>query len=121
MCEILQSLNVGEEQFLKIVTGTRHWYSHFLRKDKKQLKQGAEMLIYFEVVYYCIRAYILGQLEIEIDVDQDKEFYYSVHDWILEVLYNRRDDLKSKSYQMIDSFREMQRMVEELIRKQQPE
>mgnify|MGYP004518204677 CR=1 FL=1 len=114
-CEILQLLNVSEYSFLQVITDTRNMYSHFSSKKGSDLQRGVEMIIYFEIVHYCIRSYIINALDVEIDEEQDKEFYYSVHDWILEILYDRRDDIKSKTYKNVASFEQMRIMVEKLV------
>ena len=98
-CEILKLLGIKQYTFLRMVTDTRNWNSHFLR-DKKpdRLKKGTEIVIFFELVQYMVRLKIAKDLGITIKEDNIKEYYYTVHDWILKVLYDREDDLKSKTY-----------------------
>lgn len=98
-CEILKLLRINQYTFLRMVADTRNWNSHFLR-DKKtdRLKKGTEIIIFFELVQYMIRLKIARDIGVTIKEDNIKEYYYTVHDWILKELYNRDDDLKSKTY-----------------------
>ena len=98
-CEILKLLKINQYTFLRIITDTRNWNSHFLRGGKPdRLKKGTEMVIFFEIVQYMIRLKIANDIGIKIKEDNIKEYYYTIHDWILKVLYGREDILKSKTY-----------------------
>lgn len=56
------------------------------------------MLIYFETIYCALRLLVIKELGLELDKDKIREFYYTVHDWILKVLYNKDEPLKSITY-----------------------
>lgn len=98
-CRILQLLAKNQRSFLKTITDTRNWYSHFFDESKKpdRLKNGTEMMVYFAIIYYALRLMVLDKLELKPDEESVKEFYYSVHDWIAE-LYNKDVPLKSIAY-----------------------
>lgn len=100
--DIKESSKDKELKFIKSMVDTRHWYSHFLNTSEKQsrLKEGDEMLIYFEIIYYALRLLVIKELGLELDEGKIKEFYYTVHDWILKVLYNKDEPLKSITYHL---------------------
>lgn len=118
-CEILSLLQVTQYKFLQIVTDTRNWYSHFLSENKKldRLKDGAEMLIYFEIVYYTIRLFLISEIDVKANEEFVKEYFYSVHDWVLKIKYEKKSPLKSKTYKIAESFEEMRQMIEEITQK----
>ncbi len=115
-CEILSLLKVTEYEFVEIIADTRNWYSHFLADNKKtnRLKDGAEMLTYFEIIYYAIRLYFIKQIGVSANEEWVKEYFYSVHDWILDIKYNQQKPLKSQTYKILEGFKEMRRMIEAL-------
>ena len=43
-----------------------------------------------------------------------KEYLYTIHDWILEIKYNKNAPLKSKTYRINRSMREMEEQLKEL-------
>ena len=98
-CEILQLLKISQYTFLRIVTDTRNWNSHFLR-DKKidRLKDGSEIAIFFEILQYMVRLKIAKDIGAPIKESNVQEYYYVLHDWILRVLYNSDVNLKSNTY-----------------------
>jgi len=105
-CEILKLLKEDQFSFVETITDTRNWYSHFLGKEKKphRMRNGVEMQIYFEIIYYTIRLMCLNRLGITPDNTSIKEYFYTVHDWILEIKYNRKDNLKSRTYKSIQDY-----------------
>lgn len=108
-CGIIPFLGKSRYNFLRIVSDTRNWYSHFLKETQKidRLKSGMEMVIFFELNLYCLRIYIIQSMNIAIDKDATKEYLYTVHDWILEVKYDRDEPLKSKTYRIQKGMKEM--------------
>lgn len=106
-CGIMKLLHVTQYDFLTIISDTRNWNSHFLR-DKKpnRLKGGAEIVIYFELIMYIIRLKLAKDFEVPVKEDNIKEYYYTVHDWILNVLYDREDDIKSVTYRNAKNWNE---------------
>lgn len=98
-CGILQLLAKNQRSFLQTITDTRNWYSHLFYESKKpdRLKNGKEMMIYFEIIYYTLRLMLIDKLGLKPNEDCIKEFYNSVHDWIAE-LYKKNVPLKSIAY-----------------------
>ena len=107
-CEILKLLKENQFSFVETITDTRNWYSHFLEKGKKlnRMHDGVEMQIYFEIIYYTLRLMCLDRLGVLPDEAMIREFFYTVHDWILEIMYDRKDNLKSQTYRSIQSYQE---------------
>jgi len=98
-CEILKLLRVTQYGFLRMITDTRNWNSHFLRNKKPdRLKRGNEIVIFFELVQYMIRLKIVKDIGADFKEENVKEYFYTIHDWILKVLYEKENDLKSKTY-----------------------
>ena len=94
-CEILKLLKVSQYEFLRVITDTRNWNSHFLHNKKPdRLKRGTEIVIYFEIVQYMIRLKIAKEICAEVKEENVKEYYYIIHDWILKVLHGKEDALK---------------------------
>ncbi len=115
-CEVLSILKITQYKFLQILTDTRNWYSHFLEENKRvnRLRDGAEMLIYFEIILYSLRLYLIKKIGINANEEWIKEYFYAVYDWISEIKYERQMPLKSETYKIIKSFEEMRRIMEEL-------
>lgn len=115
-CEILSLLKVNEYEFVEVIADTRNWYSHFLADNNKtnRLRDGAEMLTYFEIIYYAIRLYFINQIGVSANEEWIKEYFYSIHDWILEIKYNQKKPLKSQTYKILEGFKEMRKMVKSL-------
>lgn len=115
-CEILPLLKVTQYEFLERLSDTRNWYSHFLNNMRKvsRIKNGKEFIIYFELVCYMICLSIIDELKLFADEDKIKEFYYTVHDWILAIIYDRDSPLKSKTYKIAKSCEEFRSMSEKI-------
>ena len=99
-CNILSLLKTTKLQFVQISADTRNWYSHFLGEKTKpnRLKTGEEMLIWFDILHYAIRLMVVSQLDLSIDQNIIKEYYYILHDWILTIKHDNDNDLKSNVY-----------------------
>lgn len=106
-CGILALLEVNQYQFLCKLTDTRNWYSHFLAATKKPLRirNGREFIIYFEIICYAIRLAVIETLGGKPEEERIREFYYTVHDWILEICYNKSEPLKSQVYKDAQSLK----------------
>lgn len=115
-CEIIIFFGKNRYNFLKIISDTRNWYSHFLKKTQKidRLKNGMEMVIFFELIIFCLRIYLCETMKIKLVEDNVKEYLYTIHDWILEIKYNKNAPLKSKTYRINRSMREMEEQLKEL-------
>lgn len=116
-CEILSLLSVNQFEFLKVITDTRNAYSHFLADEKKQhrLTKGVEMIIYFEIVLYALRIYLIEEkLHRAVDENNIREYYYIIHDWILDVQNNTSKPVKSKTYKINKGIREMELAFKQL-------
>jgi len=98
-CEILKIMNKSQHDFLRTITDTRNWYSHFFDDSNKlsRLRSGTDMTVYFEIIYYAIRLMIMDELGVKPKEDSIKEFYFSVHDWIAGI-YKKDVPLKSITY-----------------------
>lgn len=111
--DVLAVLGIDEYKFLQIITDTRNWYSHMWKsKDKdSRLSDGKLMVIYFEIIYYAIRLYLISNiLMISVQIDFVKEYLYILHDWIVEV-YLLDIDFKSNTYLIYKS----KKMIEQKI------
>lgn len=122
-CEIIPSFGKSRYNFLKIVSDTRNWYSHFFKETKNidRLKSGMEMVLFFELILYCLRIYLIQTMDITIDENAAKEYLYTVHDWILEVKYGRDEPLKSQTYRIQKGIREMNERLKMLVQEHQDE
>lgn len=114
-CGILPLLRVNQYQFLRRLTDTRNWYSHFLSESAKPLRirKGKDFIIYFELLYYAIRLAVIDRLGGQFDEKRIQEFYYTVHDWILAIVYNKEEPLKSNTYKIVQ---EWERFKQEIAR-----
>ena len=115
-CGILALLRVNQYQFLCKLTDTRNWYSHFLAETKKPLRirKGKDFIIYFEILCCAIRLAIVDELNVQFEEERIQEFYYTVHDWALGILYNRNEPLKSQTYKDAQEWEEFKVRVAQL-------
>ena len=122
-CEIIPFLGKNRYNFLKIVSDTRNWYSHFFKETQKidRLKSGMEMVIFFELILYCVRIYLIQVMNITIDEDATREYLYTVHDWILEIKYGKDEPLKSHTYRIQKGMKEMNERLRKLVEEHQDE
>ncbi len=99
-CGIFSLLKVDEMKFLKEITDTRNWHSHFYKETKKssRLKKGVDMIFYFYIIFFSIRIYLVDGLGIILDEKKIKEYCYMLHDWILTEGLKQNEPLKSKTY-----------------------
>ncbi|MEY8392756.1 hypothetical protein AALA98_15605 [Lachnospiraceae bacterium 45-W7] len=122
-CGIIPFLGKSRYNFLRIVSDTRNWYSHFLKETQKidRLKSGMEMVIFFELILYCLRIYLIQAMDIVIEKDATKEYLYTVHDWILEIKYGRDEPLKSNTYRIQKGMKEMTEQLRSFVQEHQDE
>lgn len=122
-CEIIPFLGKSRYNFLKIVSDTRNWYSHFFKETKNvdRLKSGMELVIFFELILYCLRIYLIQTMNIAIDENAVKEYLYTVHDWILDIKYGRDEPLKSQTYRIQKGMKEMTEQLKRLVQEHQDE
>ncbi|MEQ2471947.1 hypothetical protein [Laedolimicola intestinihominis] len=115
-CEIMPLLKVTRYKFMTRLAETRNWYSHFLNESKKPLRivKGRDFIIYFEIVCYMIRLSVIDRMGVPINEGRVQEFYYTVHDWILEILYDTDKPLKSTTYQIKEQWKEFMERLEQL-------
>lgn len=113
-CEILPLLKVTQCQFLRRLTDTRNWYSHFLPESEKamRIRKGQDFVIYFEILYYAIRLSVVDWLGIPLDDDRIREFYYIIHDWVQAIVYARDTPLKSNTYQILRVWEEFKAQIQ---------
>lgn len=115
-CGILPLLKVTRYKFMTRLAETRNWYSHFLNESKKPLRivKGCDFIIYFELMCYMIRLSVIDKIGAAIDESRVQEFYYTVHDWILAIVYDTDEPLKSNTYRIEKQWKEFIREIEEL-------
>lgn len=115
-CEIMPLLKVTQYKFMSRLAETRNWYSHFLKESQKPLRivKGRDFIIYFELVCYMIRLSVIDRIGTTVDENRIKEFYYTVHDWILAIVYDTDQPLKSNTYKINKQWRDFIREIEEL-------
>lgn len=115
-CGILGLLKVNQYQFLCRLTDTRNWYSHFFAETKKPLRirQGKDFVIYFEILCYAIRLAVVDELNTQLVEEHIQEFYYTVHDWILAILYGRSEPLKSQTYKNAQEWEKFKAKIAQL-------
>lgn len=119
-CDIMPLLKVTQYEFLERLSDTRNFYSHFLKENQKELKikKGTDFVIYFEIVCYMIRLAIIDRIGTKVDEENIKEFYYTVHDWILAIVYDKNNPIKSKTYRMARAWDEFRAFIEKLENEQ---
>lgn len=115
-CEILPLLKVNQYDFMSRLSDTRNWYSHFFKESKKILRivKGRDFIIYFEIVCYMIRLMIIDRIGTPIEEKRVKEFYYTVHDWILAIVYDTDEPLKSDTYKINKQWIQFRREIAQL-------
>ena len=97
--EILNLLKIKDYTFLRAIADTRNWNSHYLRDNKlDRLKDRKDIAIFFEIIFYMIRISLAMDFGVQIKEDNVKEHYFAIHDWLLEILYNTDEGVKSKTY-----------------------
>ena len=115
-CGIMPLLKVTSYKFIARLSETRNWYSHFLNESKKTLRivKGRDFIIYFEIVCYMIRLSVIDRIGTSIDESSVQEFYYTVHDWILAIMYDADEPLKSNTYKINNQWKKLIREIERL-------
>ena len=115
-CGIMPLLKVTSYKFMARLSETRNWYSHFLSESKKPLRivKGRDFIIYFELVCYMIRLSVIDRIGVPISESRVQEFYYTVHDWILAIMYDADEPLKSNTYKIEKQWKKFIREIEEL-------
>lgn len=113
-CGIMPLLKVTRYKFMARLSETRNWYSHFLNESKKpnRIVKGGDFIIYFELVCYMIRLLAIDRIGTVIDESRIQEFYYTVHDWILGIMYDTDEPLKSNTYRIEKQWKEFIREIE---------
>lgn len=115
-CGIMPLLKVTRYKFVARLSETRNWYSHFFNESKKPLRivKGRDFIIYFELVCYMIRLSVIDRIGVDIDESRVQEFYYTVHDWILAIMYDADEPLKSNTYKIEKQWKNFILEIEEL-------
>ena len=109
-------MSLTEEEFSTAIVDTRHWYSHFLDPSKRasRVSDGEDMLILFEILFFALRLEYARQLGITIDIEAVKEFFYVIHDWIIEVRHGNPSEYKSMTYINIMRLKEYENRLSSL-------
>lgn len=114
--EILKVLNKSSlDDFTDAISDTRNCYSHFSMNKQNKITKGSESMIYFELIYYICRMAIISILGLNIDENSVAEFYYSVHDWIVDVCEIKNEEYKSRTYKNDQLMKIIQRKMQGLI------
>ena len=61
-----------------------------------------------------IRLSVIDRIGAVIDESRVQEFYYTVHDWILAIMYDTDEPLKSNTYRIEKQWKEFIREIERL-------
>ncbi len=112
-CEILSLLKCSKYDVMKIASDTRNSYSHFLNKNSlyERLTTGDDMLIWFDIFHYAIRLKLIDDMNVVVNEEVVKEYYYILHDWILEIKYKRNDLIKSNTYKTAKAFEQISQKI----------
>lgn len=109
-CEILSVLGITKKIFYKTVTDTRNDFSHLLGKKKNRLISGGDMVYYMDLIFIAERLFILDEiLNLRSNESMIQEYMYIMHDWIDEVVNNRKNRIKSKRYINIQKLHKIER------------
>jgi hypothetical protein len=114
-CEILKHLGIKKKDFCDIIADTRNDFSHLLEKKPKRLVDGTDMVYFIDLIFYAERLFLLVELlELEVNETMIQEYLYIMHDWIDEIVNNRKDRIKSKHYRMVEEVYQFNKMIEEI-------
>lgn len=61
-----------------------------------------------------IRLSVIDRIGAAIDESRVREFYYTVHDWILAIMYDADEPLKSNTYKIEKQWKKFIQEIEEL-------
>ena len=103
-------LGITKKIFYKTVTDTRNDFSHLLGKKKNRLISGGDMVYYMDLIFIAERLFILDEiLNLRLNESMIQEYMYIMHDWIDEVVNNRKNRIKSKRYINIQKLHKIER------------
>lgn len=107
-CNILKVLKKDRLSFASSLEDTRDFYSHMLTHGKKpdRLLDANEFLIYFKLLIYSARLYLLTIFGVEVDEDDIQNTYKLLHDWIVEINQIENEPYFHGKYQMIKIWKE---------------
>jgi hypothetical protein len=108
--EILKTFNLTKDDFLKVLTDTRHQFSHYIVKNNS-LTTGTDYIIYFILLHYVFRVYIIKEIGLTPREDNIKEFFNSVYDWINDIKNEKFENFKSVAYRQKNIEREIYRIL----------
>lgn len=97
--ELLKLLKVSKYGMIKILSDTRNENSHFASKNLT-LQDGGLMIYYFYILYYSYRVFIIEELDLKIDEDKVRNYFYEIHDWLSDNLYKAKYAYKSSIYRV---------------------
>lgn len=97
--DLLKLLKVSKYGAIKILSDTRNENSHYIAHDLA-LQDGGYMIYYFYILYYTFRIFIVEALDLKIDEDKAKNYFYEIHDWLNDNLYKGKYAYKSSIYQL---------------------
>lgn len=96
---LLKLLKVSKYSVVQILSDTRNENSHNIAHDLA-LQDGGYMIYYFYILYYTFRIFIVEALDLKIDEDKAKNYFYEIHDWLSDNLYKGKYVYKSSIYQL---------------------
>lgn len=97
--EILKTLSLSKEEYLKTLKDTRHQFSHYINQDKP-LSDGKDYIVNFVLLHYVFRIFLLKETNIVPNEKNIEEFLKSIYDWINTLKHFNFKNYKSVAYQM---------------------
>lgn len=97
--EILKTLTISENDYLKILTDTRHQFSHYISQNNS-LTDGKDYIINFVLLNYIFRIYLIKEIGLIPKEKNIEEFLKSIYDWINTLKDDNFKDYKSVAYSM---------------------
>lgn len=97
--ELLKTLTITKDDYLKVLTDTRHHFSHYIGKNNS-LSEGKDYIINFVLLHYIFRIYLLREVNVIPKEKNIEEFLKSVYDWINSLKDNNFKEYKSVAYSM---------------------
>lgn len=108
-CKILKVLGKDKKGFLDTLVDTRHFYSHMLplNERKKRLREGKDIRVYFDILFYSLRLYWLKKMDVNLDDSVIINTYSVFHDWIVDI-----EKIKDEPY-LSGTYLLQQRLIKE--------
>lgn len=85
--KILPLLQVDDIEFTRTITDTRHHNTHFTAPKVHSLEKGSDNIIYFTLIYYILRIYIIKKLDVPLSDDLIADGLRCIKNWIFGILF----------------------------------